>query len=288
MRLFLVDDSISVRKAVERMLTGRGIEVVGASNGQEAIDGLVAAAPQVVVCDLVMPEVNGFEVCEFIRRSPALAEVPVVFISGIVDDETRRRADDVGANSILKKPFTNSELLSTIERFLPTGEREKAPEIVPLEEPSLAIDGILRSLDRLGGLRFGMLLGEGDEILREFGAEESEGLAGRALLDLLEATRMAVREVAGERVDSLILESPSGLVVARAVDATRCLLLVMGSQAVLGQARMQTRQVAARLAAHFAAEDLGTGGAGPAVEASEMNQPADVGHHRPAGVDLGD
>ena len=91
-KVLVVDDSLSVRKVVERALAGRQIEVVCAASGSEALERLERDAPDVVVCDVVMPDRDGYEICEFIKRHPRLSHTPVLLMSGIVNDEVRERA----------------------------------------------------------------------------------------------------------------------------------------------------------------------------------------------------
>src|SRR6267378_3118839 len=91
-KVLVVDDSLSVRKVVERALAGRQIEVVCAASGSEAIELLERDAPDVVVCDVVMPDRDGYEICEFIKRHPRLSHTPVWLMSGLVNEEVRERA----------------------------------------------------------------------------------------------------------------------------------------------------------------------------------------------------
>src|SRR5437016_12398881 len=90
-KVLVVDDSLSVRKVVERALAGRQIEVVCAASGSEAIERLERDVPDVVVCDVVMPDRDGYEICEFIKRPPSLSHTPVLLLSAIVNDEVRER-----------------------------------------------------------------------------------------------------------------------------------------------------------------------------------------------------
>jgi len=113
-KVLVVDDSLSVRKVVERALAGRQIEVVCAASGSEAIERLERDAPDVVVCDVVMPDRDGYEICEFIKRHPRLSHTPVLLMSGIVNDEVRERAARVqGASLPSPSPPTTSSVTST-------------------------------------------------------------------------------------------------------------------------------------------------------------------------------
>ena len=102
-KVLVVDDSLSVRKVVERALLGRHIEVVCAATGNEALERIERDEPDVVVCDVVMPDRDGYEICEFVKRHPRLAGTPVLLMSGIVNDEVRQRAAQVQSADVLEQ-----------------------------------------------------------------------------------------------------------------------------------------------------------------------------------------
>jgi CheY-like chemotaxis protein/predicted regulator of Ras-like GTPase activity (Roadblock/LC7/MglB family) len=117
-KVLVVDDSLSVRKVVERALLGRQIEVVCAATGSEAIERIERDEPDVVVCDVVMPDRDGYEICDFVKRHPRLAGTPVLLMSGIVNDEVRARAARVQSADVLSKPFAADDLLRKLEGLL--------------------------------------------------------------------------------------------------------------------------------------------------------------------------
>jgi CheY-like chemotaxis protein/predicted regulator of Ras-like GTPase activity (Roadblock/LC7/MglB family) len=117
-KVFVVDDSVSVRKAVERLLAPRGLAVTSCASGNEALARLPGEAPDLVICDLVLPDLDGYEVCRWLRQVPALAATPVLFISGIVDTDVASRVAALGVEGILKKPFSGEDLVTTVERIL--------------------------------------------------------------------------------------------------------------------------------------------------------------------------
>src|SRR5436305_1999982 len=82
-KVLVVDDSLSVRKVVERALIGRQIEVVCAATGTEALERIEREEPDVVVCDVVMPDRDGYEICEFVKRHPPLGGTPVLLMSAV-------------------------------------------------------------------------------------------------------------------------------------------------------------------------------------------------------------
>src|SRR5438552_17654888 len=96
-KVLVVDDSLSVRKVVEKALTGRGVEVLSAATGTEAMERIERERPDIVVCDVILPDKDGYKVCEFVRAHPAVARSPVLLISGGVGARARARAAVVQA-----------------------------------------------------------------------------------------------------------------------------------------------------------------------------------------------
>ena len=117
-RVLVVDDSLSVRKMVERSLQTKGFEVLAASSGTEAMERIGGAMPDLVVCDVVMPDIDGYRICEFVRAHPGLRDTPVLLISGIVNASVLERAAHVRSNDVLRKPFTADELARKVDELL--------------------------------------------------------------------------------------------------------------------------------------------------------------------------
>ena len=117
-KVLVVDDSLSVRKVVERALLGRQMQVVCAATGTEALERIERDEPDVIVCDVLMPDKDGYEICEFVKRHPRLGRTPVLLMSGIVNDEVRERAARVQSADVLSKPFAADDLLRRLEALL--------------------------------------------------------------------------------------------------------------------------------------------------------------------------
>ena len=75
-KVLVVDDSVSVRKVMERALTARDISVIAAATGSEAIERIEREAPDAVVCDVVLPDRDGYQVCQFVKTHPRLGTTP--------------------------------------------------------------------------------------------------------------------------------------------------------------------------------------------------------------------
>jgi CheY-like chemotaxis protein/predicted regulator of Ras-like GTPase activity (Roadblock/LC7/MglB family) len=140
-KVLVVDDSLSVRKVVERALAGRRIDVVQAASGSVALELIERESPDVIVCDVIMPDQDGCDICAFVKRHPRLGRTPVLLMSGIVDDSVRERAARVGADDILLKPFAADDLVERLERLLPTvtppAAEPPSPTPVVLETPAV-------------------------------------------------------------------------------------------------------------------------------------------------------
>src|SRR5512134_1780473 len=136
-KVLVVDDSLSVRKVVERALLGRQMEVVCAATGSEALERIELDEPDVVVCDVVMPDKDGYEICDFVKRHPRLGRTPVLLMSGIVNSEVRERAARVKSADVLSKPFAAEELLRRLDALLAAATSAAAPA-PPRSEPVLA------------------------------------------------------------------------------------------------------------------------------------------------------
>lgn len=118
MKILVVDDSISVRKALERILSTRKLEVVTTGSAEEALQRLPGSNPGLIIADVVMPGMDGFALCHRLKADPDYKHLPVLLISGIVNQEVAHRAEEAGAVGIVKKPFTPEDLFPKIELAL--------------------------------------------------------------------------------------------------------------------------------------------------------------------------
>jgi CheY-like chemotaxis protein len=104
-KLLLADDSITIQKVVDLTFADEGVSVVCVSNGRDAVERLEEFAPDIVLADVFMPQMNGYEVCEYIKRNNKLKHIPVMLLVGSFEPFDQEEARRVGANEILTKPF---------------------------------------------------------------------------------------------------------------------------------------------------------------------------------------
>ena len=116
--IMVVDDSLTVRKVTCRLLEREGCDVLIAKNGKEAIEILQDSIPDVMLVDLEMPKMNGFELIEWVRANPETAHIPMIIISSRTAEKHRKIAQDLGVNIFLGKPYKEEELLSHLSELI--------------------------------------------------------------------------------------------------------------------------------------------------------------------------
>jgi CheY-like chemotaxis protein len=118
-QIFIVDDSISVRKALEITFKRHSLGSFSAVSGEQALETLEGhPTVDLLMADVIMPGMSGLELCRAVRRDPQFQHLPVVLMSGNIDEDIRRQAREVGANGVLRKPFSPEELIPMVEELL--------------------------------------------------------------------------------------------------------------------------------------------------------------------------
>jgi len=112
--ILIVDDDRAARETLDALLTGKGYHLEFASNGLEALNKATKLQPDLVLLDVLMPGINGFEVCRRLRADLQLSEVPVIMITSLDDRESRLQGLEAGADDFLTKPFDSIELRARI------------------------------------------------------------------------------------------------------------------------------------------------------------------------------
>jgi len=135
-RIVLVaDDSPTIQKKALGILKAEGFEVETVSNGVAAIKRLAVLDPVVILADVSMPGRDGYEVCEFVKRSAKLSHVPVLLVASDMEPYDEARGAEVGADGIIKKPFEPQELISIVMKFAEQFEASEATLAVPVAPP---------------------------------------------------------------------------------------------------------------------------------------------------------
>jgi len=141
-RVLIVDDSPIQLKVAISIIEQQGIEVTTASSGHEALDLIRSDPPDLILLDIVMPEMDGFEVCNRIKSSPNHADIPILFLTGRDSSKDTIRAFDVGGSDYVKKPVNPPELLARIKTHLKLGNT--IGELKEAMEQVQMLSGLLR------------------------------------------------------------------------------------------------------------------------------------------------
>ncbi|QQE63344.1 two-component system response regulator [Leptolyngbya sp. BL0902] len=124
-RIVCVDDSATIRQTVERILDGQGYEATSIGNPLKALGLLFQLQPDLILCDIAMPELDGYELCAMLRHASAFRQTPMVMLTGKDGFLDRVKARMVGANDYLTKPFGPGELLALVEKYVGPGDPDR-------------------------------------------------------------------------------------------------------------------------------------------------------------------
>ncbi|MEZ2240916.1 adenylate/guanylate cyclase domain-containing protein [Microcoleus sp.] len=116
--ILVVDDTPHNVRLLSTILTGQGYQVRKALNGQRALATVQEFPPHLILLDVMMPEMNGYEVCEHLKSSPTTSSIPVIFLSALDDASDKVKAFDVGAVDYITKPFQEKEVLARVANQL--------------------------------------------------------------------------------------------------------------------------------------------------------------------------
>jgi len=275
-KVLVVDDSLSVRKVVEKALEGRGLQVLSAASGAEAILMIDRDRPDVVICDVILPDKDGYQVCQYVRTHPAIGATPVLLISGIDNGTVQARAAEVRSDEVMFKPFGVDDLVRKIDHLLAgrsNGTQKAAaaappapvsmptsPASVPASNgpssastaPAPSDQGLKQRLEALAGtpgIRFVALTDREGFLIETAGdlAPDADEVAGALASCLAEASDGIGRELGQGRLVGTILEYESGTLLLHGVGPSALLAVLVGDQGVLGKVRYYVRKAVPEL-----------------------------------------
>jgi CheY-like chemotaxis protein/predicted regulator of Ras-like GTPase activity (Roadblock/LC7/MglB family) len=271
-KVLVVDDSLSVRKVVEKALEGRSLQVLSAASGAEAIERIERDRPDVVVCDVVLPDKDGYQVCQFVRTHPAIGKTPVLLISGVVNRNVLARAAEVQSSDVMFKPFAAGELARKIDHLLAdrgdgaappaTGRPPATASAPPAVSPRAARDNAGRSAvpgegikERLAwlagtpGVRFAVLADRAGLLIESAGelAPDTE-VAGALASCLAEASDGIGRDLGQGALLGTMLEYEGGILLLHGVGQSALLAVLVGDPGALGKIRYYVKKTLTELA----------------------------------------
>ncbi len=271
-KVLVVDDSLTVRKVVERALEARSIQVVSAATGSEAIERIEREAPDLVICDVIMPDKDGYQICEYVKSHPDLGKTPVLLISGIVNGTVLERAAKVQSDDVMRKPFAAEELVRKVDGFLsartaaaptPAPAREPADTTVPslasltglvtrAQDPvpdtsaALAVPDLKASLAQfaaLAGVRLAAVVDREGFLVEVAGEGTADAEVAWALASVVaEASEGIGRELGQGVLQAMILEYEGGIALLHTVGSSAMLAVVLNDPTVLGKVRYSVKR----------------------------------------------
>lgn len=113
-KILIVDDLEDNRELISYILAGKGYEVEGAGDGQEALEKAFTSKPDLILLDVLMPKLTGYEVCEILKRDPRTIDIPVIFLSAMDEPRDKIRGLEIGGVDYIAKPFNSQEVLARV------------------------------------------------------------------------------------------------------------------------------------------------------------------------------
>lgn len=180
-KILIVDDSPTGRETLGALLYSPEYELHFAANGQEALEKAVEVIPDLILLDVMMPDMDGFEVCQRIRKHDLLAEVPVIMVTALNDRKSRLQSIRAGADDFISKPFDTAELGARVQMIARLNryrrlhdERRHFEQIIQFSPDGIAIvdeDGLIYLANQT--------------LLKLLRTEEEEQIRGRSLVKFL-------------------------------------------------------------------------------------------------------
>src|SRR5215469_677326 len=130
--VYFIDDSATMREVIKIAFRKENIHVITYPDATSALAQFEGAAPDAVITDVIMPDKDGYEVCEFIKQHDQFAKIPVILMSGVVNRTVAERATAVKADELIRKPFQPQDLITRVKNLL----HPKAPIVAPVEGAS--------------------------------------------------------------------------------------------------------------------------------------------------------
>src|SRR5947209_19799944 len=135
-KILLADDSITIQKVVELTFSDGDYEVIAVNNGAKAIQKLAEMRPDIILSDIIMPEKNGYEVCEYVKSHPEFRNIPVILLTGTFEPFDPDRADKAGCDAVVTKPFESQSLIQKVEELIAQSKAGAPDAVAPAPAPA--------------------------------------------------------------------------------------------------------------------------------------------------------
>lgn len=138
-KILVVDDEPTIVRLMEFILARQGHEMIVAVNGEEALEKIKTQQPDLVLLDIMMPRIDGYEVAQLLRADPKTASLPIIMLSAKAQDEDIRKGVEIGVDEYITKPFTPDHLVQIVAKYL---ARVQKNEKIEAEEKAKAEEGL--------------------------------------------------------------------------------------------------------------------------------------------------
>jgi DNA-binding response OmpR family regulator len=139
-RVLVVEDDPDIAELVARYLEKAGYAATRVSSGRDALDAVRAKAPDLIVLDVMLPHVDGLEVCRLLRANDHTASIPIIMLTARAEETERIVGLEMGADDYLAKPFSPNELVARVRALLRRAQRGDAPSGRPLSLGAIVVD----------------------------------------------------------------------------------------------------------------------------------------------------
>jgi CheY-like chemotaxis protein len=114
----IIEDNLEIRENTTELLELAGYNVITANNGTEGIEAASMRVPDVILCDIMMPQTNGYEVLQVLKDNPITAQIPFIYVTASAEKKDINMAMEMGADGYVRKPFDVRELMDAIEKVM--------------------------------------------------------------------------------------------------------------------------------------------------------------------------
>ena len=148
-KILIIEDKIEVRENIAEILELSGYEIETAENGKVGVGKAIHSRPNLILCDVMMPELDGFGVLKILSNNPITTDIPFVFLTAKTDKEDLRRGMNLGADDYITKPFDDLELLQVIEMRLDKSSRLRSS----FKNTATGLSGFLNEAEALSSMK---------------------------------------------------------------------------------------------------------------------------------------
>jgi CheY-like chemotaxis protein len=140
-QVLVIDDDSAVRSVIRLVLERANARIEEAQDGRKGLEFARRNRPDLILCDLDMPVMDGFETLSRLRHDPGMRTVPVIMVSGMITEETERRVMGLGATAVLRKPFSLNALADLAKTLLTEPKPDNNPDDPPWPPPAGQANG---------------------------------------------------------------------------------------------------------------------------------------------------